>query len=91
METPYTKVTKIKDRWHCRLYVGKNILNEMAVKHSEDIGLACKEMLRWFDKLGGVSQYANKARYRQSTVRAAVGKIWSQIELNEEKTKNILK
>jgi hypothetical protein len=85
---PEIKVTKIKDRWHARLHFNDSVFDEMACECSEDIGLICKEMLRWFSKSGGNNEYADKARCRQSTIRPAVGKIWYKVKLDEEKTTN---
>lgn len=52
---PSIKVTKIKDRWHARLLYKGEVRDELACDCQQDIGLICKEMLRWFDKLGGTS------------------------------------
>lgn len=61
------KVTKINNKWHARLYnlnTGQ-ILDESACKLKSDIGWICREMLRWYDKLGGISKFASAARNRQ--------------------------
>ena len=59
------KVTKIRNRWHARLLDGSKILDEMACISKLDIGWICREMLRWYDKNGGVSKFALAARERQ--------------------------
>lgn len=82
---PEIKVIKINDRWHARLFLQGKVIDEMACNCSEDIGLICKEMLRWYDKLGGDSKYASDARHRESTVRPIIGKIWYQGDLEKEK------
>ena len=79
---PEIKVTKINKRWHARLYFDDKVVDEMACNCSEDIGFICKEMLRMFQKMGGNSQYADKARHRKSTVRSPASKIYSRINLN---------
>lgn len=78
---PEIKVTRINDRWHGRLYYDGACIDEMACECQEDIGVICKEMLRWFDKLGGESIYADKARHRKSSYRDPVGKIWYKKDL----------
>jgi len=86
-EDPEVRVTKINKRWHSRLIYKYKVVDELACQCSEDIGLICKEMLRWFNKMGNDSDYADKARHRQSTVRAPKGKIWYRPMLEAEKAK----
>ena len=86
---PVIKVTKIKNRYHARLFFKEKIFDEMACEYRQDIGLICKEMLRWFDKLGGESVYADKARHRQSTNREYAGKVWYKNKLDLEKERAI--
>ena len=86
-EDPEVRVTKIGKRWHSRLIYKGKVVDEMACQYAEDIGLICKEMLRWFDKMGNISKYADKARHRQSTVRPYKGKTWSRVMLDAEKAK----
>ena len=59
------KVTKIRNRWHARLLDDSKILDEMACISKLDIGWICREMLRWYDKNGGISKFAVAARKRQ--------------------------
>lgn len=68
------KVTKIRNRWHARLLEGSKILDEMACMSKLDIGWICKEMLRWYDKNGGISKFAMEARKRHRGSPTA--KIW---------------
>jgi hypothetical protein len=70
------KVTRIKQRWHARLYVNGCVRDEMACSTRMDIGWICREMLRWYDKSSGDSVYAHKARTRQR--RGPYDKIWYQ-------------
>lgn len=81
MTEPEIKVTRIKDRWHARMLVNGEIRDEMACDTQCDIGLICRTMLRWYQKLGGASTYASKARHRgcvkpQRQYKGAQGKIW---------------
>ena len=73
------KVTKIRNRWHARLLDGTNILDEMACAHRCDIGWISREMLRWYDKLGGTSLFAHAARYRQTS--KPEGRVWWRRQL----------
>lgn len=70
---PEVKVTRMKDEWHARLYLDGKVHSEMACECREDIGYICHELLRWFDKLGGESTYASKARSREAN--KPIGKI----------------
>lgn len=72
------KVTRIKNRWHARLIQDDKLLDEMACQCRQDIGYICRQMMRWFNKTGGVSQYAKKARDRmyKPDNRGPVRKIW---------------
>lgn len=71
------KVTKIKNRYHARLIdFDGSIFDEMACSYKLDIGWICREMLRWYSKLGGVSDFAESARDRQCYTPCPVGKVW---------------
>ena len=77
------KVSKIGSRWIA-------ILNEDAQEHSRmacalkrDIGWICRELLRWFSKLGGDDPWADSARARQTGF--PIGKVWNDIELENER------
>jgi len=82
---PEVKVTRIKDRWHARLMNEDKVFDEMACDDSRDIGWICREMLRWYAKLGGTSLFAMSARERQ--IGATLGKIWYKDQLQLEKDK----
>jgi hypothetical protein len=79
---PTVKVTRIKNRYHARLWWEGKIFDEMACSSKADIGWICREMLRWFDKLGGTSPFASAARKRQQV--PAEGKVWYQNQLDKE-------
>ena len=83
---PEIRVTKIKNRWHARCFLNGEIVDEMACSNKQDIGVICREMLRWLHKMSAhVSNYTDRARHRQSTQRGAVGKIWGYYKLQEER------
>ena len=90
MEELKVKVTKIKDRWHARLYSQDKVYDEMACDRSEDISLICRTMMRWFDKASmHYSKYASKARHRGNEKhRGFIGKIWYKNKLDEERSTN---
>lgn len=81
MNDPEIKVTCINGRYHARLYYRGSCCDEMACQYRQDIGVICKELMRWFDKLGGSSVYADKTRHRTSSYRDPVGKIWYRKDL----------
>lgn len=69
------KVTRIKNRYHSRLIAGGiAVVREMACVNKCDIGWISREILRWYDKLGGVSKFAAAARVRQRG--KPIGKVW---------------
>jgi hypothetical protein len=73
------KITRIRNRWHARLYRDKEVYDEMACQLRIDIGYICRQMLRWYDKSGGTSIYASKARermYKPNNSQSPYGKIW---------------
>ncbi len=69
------KVVSMGDRWVGTLTVDEQPFNRMACNLKQDIGWMCREMLRWYDKLGGDSAWARAARARQTD--APVGKVWN--------------
>ena len=75
-QEPTMKVTRVGKRWHARLMLGKVVHSEMACQLRQDIGWVCRELLRWYDKLGGTSKFAKAARKRQSKTPNPVGQVW---------------
>jgi hypothetical protein len=71
---PEIKATRINNRWHSRLIENGKVLDEMACGLQEDIGWICRELLRWYSKMGGVSRFAESARKRQTGTHK--GKVW---------------
>jgi len=68
------KVTKIGKKWHCRLFKLKKLFDESTCEKKSDIGRCCRDMLRWYDKMGNEpfsrwadwSRHNNKESYRQN-------------------------
>ena len=74
------KVTKIGKLWHARLLENKRVIDESACTRKDDIGWICRNMLRWYSKLGGVSKFADAASMRQDTCNPK-GTVYAQHEL----------
>lgn len=83
MYTLEVKVTKIRDKWHTRLLKESEVLDEMACENRIDIGWCCREMMRWHDKMGGMSHFAGASRMRQLT--GAKGRVFYCGELDNIK------
>jgi hypothetical protein len=84
---PVIKVTKIKNRWHARLWYNNKPGSEMACDTKLDIGWICRELMRWWDKCGGSSYHAHKARERHNSFKGEnppVGNIWEPSEISKE-------
>jgi len=75
-----TKVTKIKNKYHCRLYEKNKVINEMACIEKSDISFCMHEMLRWYNKLGGISKMASASRLRNKNYKPN-NKIWYKKDL----------
>jgi choline dehydrogenase-like flavoprotein len=73
------KITRIGNRYHSRLFLDGKVIDEMACELKCDIGWICREMLRWFDKNGGVSRWAMDARKRQNHHQ---GRVWYKNQLS---------
>ena len=58
------KVTKIGKSWHARLRENGLLIDECICYCKQDINYICRWMLRWYDKLGGVSPMATASRKR---------------------------
>ena len=87
MEELTTKVTKINNRWHCRLYNVESVFDEMACSDQRDIGYCMKEMLRWYDKLGfePFSKMAIASRHRIKNNQNIHGKIYYKNDIQAGK------
>ena len=74
------KVTRIKERYHARLFYKDKVYDEMACQTRRDMGWICREMLRWFSKSSGIiNDFAESARNRQ--IGRPVGKVWYKKDL----------
>ena len=68
------KVTHINKNYHCRLFRNGELFDEAKCEKRSDIGRACREMLRWYDKLSCEpysrwaewSRFNNKLSYRMN-------------------------
>ena len=76
-----TKVTCIQGRYHVRLIENDLLINEMACGLKRDISFCCREMLRWYDKLGGTARIASSSRDRLKNDVLPAGKIWFEKDL----------
>ena len=77
---PEIRTTRIGNRWHSRLLLDDVVLDEMSCELQCDIGWMCREMLRWYCKLGGGdSAYADAARTRQMTATPPQGGVWHEM------------
>lgn len=88
------KVTTIGDRYHARLLMNNDVLDEMACEEKCDIGYISRQMLRWHDKCGGTSEFASAVRdrmYDEKYPQGHKGRIWYQNQLDVMKEKNNVK
>jgi hypothetical protein len=65
--THEVKVTRMFDGYGVRVYTNGELNAETKVRDRIDIGPAAKDLLRWEDKLGNISDYASASRHRQKT------------------------
>lgn len=66
------KVTRIGEGWNVRVYTNGEVSQEVRVFDRSRIGIVAREMLRWEDKCGNLSQFASNARNRTGR-KLAVG------------------
>ncbi|QXO12160.1 hypothetical protein pEaSNUABM44_00490 [Erwinia phage pEa_SNUABM_44] len=83
------KVTKIKNKYHARLFVNGILSDEMACSLRSDIGWICREMMRWCDKLGAGNAHTTSARRRHNEDASPRGKVYyyNEIQNNIQKHK----
>ncbi len=62
------KVTTINGWHHAQLSKDGKVIDEMRCDDKRDIKWICREMLRWFSKMGGCSRWAESARNRHNEV-----------------------
>jgi len=67
-----TRVTKIGNQWHCRLYRFDEVYDEVACVDQRDIGYCFYHMFRWYSKMcgGPESPMAEASRHRQKNYKA---------------------
>jgi hypothetical protein len=82
-EDPEIKITHIGKRWHACLYHNNILIDEMACELKVDINIICKELLRWYNKIGDSSSMD-----RNNVRLEAEGKIWYQQSLKLEQAIN---
>lgn len=58
------KVKRIGDRYHARYYVDNILISEYMCYMKCDVGVMCREMLRWADKTGKSTPFTSAARQR---------------------------
>ena len=58
------KVARIGNRYHARYYVDGRLISEYMCNFQCDIGIMCREMLRWADKTGKSTLFTKAARQR---------------------------
>ena len=59
------KVTRVGKLWVCRLSLDGKPWMQNWVKNRRSIGIACKDLMRWCDKLGNGNAHTDFARHRQ--------------------------
>jgi hypothetical protein len=83
------KVTTINGRHHARLFrPDGSLVDEMACEDKRDLPFICRTVLRWYNKMGGDSQQADRARHRNKEGHGKdglVGKVWYKREIDEER------
>lgn len=69
--THEVKVTRLKGiGWGIRVFVNGELNQEAKVESRLEIGPTAKSMLRMEDKCGNLSDYADKARFRNKPILA---------------------
>lgn len=92
MQATDIKVTRINDRWYCRLTLDGKLIDEMACQYRTDVGYCCRTMMRWYDKTSGGNAHSNAVRDRmwnreKYPTHAPEGKVWYYPELIAERAR----
>lgn len=88
-----TRVTNLGVRYGIQLIDTRTrkVIDEMGCSDKRDTGFCIRYMLRWHDKLGGLSPMAIASRGRQRSedlnCDTPVGKIWYSSDIAMEKAK----
>ena len=89
------KVTRINDRWHCRLTGDGKFIDEMACEYRTDVGYCCRTMMRWYDKTYGGNEHSNAVRDRmwdkEKYPEGPQGRVWYYAELVAQRNRHGLK
>jgi hypothetical protein len=64
-----TKVTALGHGFGCRVFKDGALVSEGHAKTKADIGPVLRDLLRWVDKAGGVSEMASASRDRNALRR----------------------
>jgi len=62
--THEVKVNRIGNVYHCQVFTNGVLNQEAIAKNQSEIGFVCKDLLRWEDKCGNISNFASSARRR---------------------------
>jgi hypothetical protein len=57
-------VRNINGNYHCRVLVNGELNQEAVCYTKRDIGYTCRNLLRWEDKCGNISEFASASRRR---------------------------
>lgn len=76
-------VKRIGSRYIAVLRLDGAIYDKAACELRVDIGCICRDMLRWYDKMGGTSAWAKSARRRH--IWNPQGRVWNRLQLEAEK------
>lgn len=57
-------VRNINGNYHCRVLVNGEVNQEAVCYRKRDIGYTCRNLLRWEDKCGNISEFARASRER---------------------------
>lgn len=60
------KVTKINEIYCIRLIEDDRIIDERSCESKRKVGPTCRDMIKWYDKLGGCNKMASKSRDRSN-------------------------
>jgi hypothetical protein len=59
-------VKNIGGKFHCRVFLNGKLNQEAVCESRSDIGFTCRDLLRWEDKCGNISEFAGAARKRMN-------------------------
>ena len=62
------KSTRIGKGWNVRVFLNGIVNQEVRVYAQDRIGAAARDMLRWENKCGNISDYSSSARHRAKSI-----------------------